>query len=186
MKISLKKYWGIIPFCFYLILQMAVLAYEKITSTVLRNVPEMFMFWFATLSVLLLVFWIGCKILEIHKIKKWKGHKILRFILSTLYIVLVTATMGIGLFASAFSNNPEYVIERNGIRMVASVNSFLQEMVYYYEYKNLLFRGEKQIGWEDYGNGGRDPIEQSQKPLRWYFEDLNGNVVDRSSETEQN
>lgn len=28
---------------------------------------------------------------------------------------------------------------QNGVRMVASVNSFLQEQVYYYEYKNLIF-----------------------------------------------
>lgn len=71
--------------------------------------------------------------------------------------------MCVGIFISAFMYEPEYVIERDGIRMAANVNSFLQEMVYYYEYKNFLFRGAEQIGWEDYGNGGGDPFEQERK-----------------------
>ncbi|MDY5026336.1 MAG: hypothetical protein SPF19_07400 [Oliverpabstia sp.] len=86
--------------------------------------------------------------------------------------------MGIGMLFSMFSYHPEYVVERNGIRMVASVNSYLQEMVYYYEYKNAVFRGSEQIGWEDYGNGGGDPFQQEQEPVRWFFEELDGNTVE--------
>lgn len=85
---------------------------------------------------------------------------------------IVVATMGIGMFISVFKYRPEHIEERNGVRMVASVNSFLQEMVYYYEYRNSLFRGAKEIGWEDYGNGGGNPIQQKREPERWFFEDM--------------
>ncbi|MBT9617839.1 hypothetical protein [Mediterraneibacter faecis] len=51
--------------------------------------------------------------------------------------------------------------------MVASVNSFLQEQVYYYEYKNLIFRGSEELGYENYGNGGRDPLEDENRDPRY-------------------
>ena len=56
---------------------------------------------------------------------------------------------------------------QNGVRMVASVNSFLQEQVYYYEYKNLIFRGSEELGYENYGNGGRDPLEDENRDPRY-------------------
>lgn len=62
--------------------------------------------------------------------------------------------------------------------MVASVYSYLQEMVYYYEYKNIIFQGSEQIGWEDYGNEGGDPFEQGREPKRWFFENMDGNTIE--------
>ena len=56
---------------------------------------------------------------------------------------------------------------QNGVRMVASVNSFLQEQVYYYEYKNLIFRGSEELGYENYGIGGRDPLEDENRDPRY-------------------
>lgn len=62
---------------------------------------------------------------------------------------------------------PEHIVVQNGVRMVASVNSFLQEQVYYYEYKNLIFRGSEELGYENYGNGGRDPLEDENRNPRY-------------------
>lgn len=62
---------------------------------------------------------------------------------------------------------PEHIVVQNGVRMVASVNSFLQEQVYYYEYKNLIFRGSEELGYENYGNGGRDPLEDENRDPRY-------------------
>ncbi len=107
----------------------------------------------------------------------------LRRLFLAVYCILVCGTIVFGLFISTLMYKPEHVVERNGICMVASVNSFLQEMVYYYEYKNFLFRGAEKIGWEDYGNGGTDPLEQDgREPKRWYFEDAVGNVIESSGE----
>lgn len=111
------------------------------------------------------------------KIKQFRCFAILKNVFVAIFIFLIIGTMCLGMFISAFRYEPEHIVERNGIRMVASVNSFLQEMVYYYEYKNVLFHGAKQIGWEDYGNGGGDPLVDGTEPNRWFFEGAEGNNV---------
>lgn len=71
----------------------------------------------------------------------------------------------------SFTYTPEHIVVRNGVRTVACVNSFLQEQVCYYEYKGLLFRGNEELGYEDYRNGGTDPLEdENREPLCEYFE----------------
>ena len=35
----------------------------------------------------------------------------------------------------------------------------------------ILFCGDKLLGWEDYGNGGNDPLEYDQEPIRREFYD---------------
>ena len=37
----------------------------------------------------------------------------------------------------------------------------------YYEYKNLIFRGSEELGYENYGNGGRDPLEDENRDPRY-------------------
>lgn len=172
-----KKYWGIIPFAIFLVLQLSVFVIGNLTESSLRSVPKMILFWFSILSSLVLVFWAGSNLLKRKKIKQFRCFAILKNVFIAIFISLIIGTMCLGMFISAFRYEPEHVVERNGIRMVASVNSFLQEMVYYYEYKNVLFHGAKQIGWEDYGNGSGDPLEDGANPNRWFFEDADGNNV---------
>lgn len=182
MNTKWKKYWGIIPFAIFLALQLSVSIIENLTESSLRSVPTMIMFWFAILSALVLIFWAGNKLLTWKKIRQSKGVAILRSVFLAAFILLIIGTMYFGMFISAFRYEPEHVVERNGIRMVASVNSFLQKMVYYYEYKNFLFHGAKQIGREDYGNGSGDPLERGEEPYRWFFEDLDGNMLESGGE----
>lgn len=170
-----KKYWGMIPFTIFLILQLCTMLIESLTESMLRSKPKLVLFWFAFISCLLLILWIGSMFF---RRRSMKNCLVLKNIMITIYIVLATVVMYVGIFISAFMYKPEHVIERDGIRMVANVNSFLQEMVYYYEYKNFLFCGAEQIGWEDYGNGGGDPFEQERQPERWYFEETDGNVIE--------
>lgn len=177
MNMKWKEYWGIIPFAIVLILQLSVSVIESLTESSLRSVPKMILFWFAILSALVLIFWAGSKPLKWEKIRQFGGFAILKRIFLVIFMFLIIGTICLGMFISAFRYEPEHVVERDGIRMVASVNSFLQEMVYYYEYKNVLFHGAKQIGWEDYGNGGGDPLEDGAEPNRWFFEDTDGNNV---------
>ena len=82
-------------------------------------------------------------------------------------VVIGIVVILIGLFISIFTYTPEHIVVQNGVRMVASVNSFLQEQVYYYEYKNLIFRGSEELGYENYGNGGRDPLEDENRDPRY-------------------
>ena len=173
-----KKYLGALPFVIFLVLRFVVSLIEGFTETELRSVPKMVLLWGGIFSGLLSMFWMGSIFFKWNPIKKWKGAIVLKGILLLVSICISLGVMGAGMFFSAFEYETEYVIERNGIHMVASVDSFLQEIVDYYEYKNAVFRGAEQIGWEDYGNGGGDPFKEGREPDRWFFKDLNGNVVE--------
>ena len=177
-----KKYWGVIPLGIYLVLQLSILTIGSLTESSLRSVPEMVLFWFGVLSGLTFIFWMGSMIFRWRHIRNFRGYSVLKIIFLMAFIFLLMGTMYFGMFVSTFRYEPEHIVERNGIRMVASVNSFLQKMVYYYEYKNLLFHGTEQIGWEDYGNGSGDPLERGEEPNRWYFEDLDGNMIEKGGE----
>lgn len=78
-----------------------------------------------------------------------------------------------------FSYDPEHIVTKYGIKMVASVHSFLDEQVEYYEYKNWFFYGQN-LGYEYYGSGGNDPLAQKPKPdpVRFTFYDLDGHVIE--------
>ena len=73
-----------------------------------------------------------------------------------------------GLLGFVFSMKPEHVMDRDGTRMVAVVNSFLQVTVGYHVYQNFLIMGKDIVIYEDYGNGGYDPFEEGRdaQPLR--------------------
>ena len=173
-----KKYWGIFPLVVFLVLQLSILVIGCLTESSLRSIPELVLFWFGILSVLVFTFWLGCMLFNWNRIRKLKGFMVLRGVFLAVFILLLIGTMYLGMIISAFKYRPEHIVERNWILMVASVNSFLQKMVYYYEYKNLLFHGTEQIGWEDYGNGSGDPLERGEAPGRWFFEDSDGNKIE--------
>ncbi|MBC8530331.1 hypothetical protein [Gehongia tenuis] len=73
-----------------------------------------------------------------------------------------------GLLGLVFSIKPEHVMDRDGARMVAVVNSFLEVTVNYHAYQNFLTMGKDVLIYEDYGNGGYDPFEEGRdaQPLR--------------------
>lgn len=102
-------------------------------------------------------------------------YSVLR-IISVFLIGVVTLT---GLFVMGFSHGPEHIVTKYGIKMVASVHSFLDEQVEYYEYKNWFFYGQN-LGYEYYGSGGNDPLAQKPKPdpVRFTFYDLDGHVIE--------
>ena len=129
----MKKQWMFLPFGVYLFSQLLILGIEELTNSTLRSLPHIFLMWFGILSSLLLIIglskrffaWIskrGIRMLSIIK-KIWYGFA------GLIGIVVVL----IGLFISVFTYTPEHIVVRNGVRMVACVNSFLQEQVCYYE-----------------------------------------------------
>lgn len=167
MDIDWKKHWGVIPIAVFLLVKVMVVMIDEITNSVLRSIPQMVLSIFGVISVFILIFWGGWFCLWRNRKHSFKGIQVVRILAGLVYCVMVLGTFVMGMFVGAFTYTPEHVVEKYGIKMVASVDSFLQERVYYYEYKNALFRGREQIGWEDYGNGGADPIEEGQEPIRW-------------------
>ena len=164
-----KKYWGIFP--------LVVFSCFAIKHPRNRMFNRIFFKKYSGIGVILVWhficfgfhFWLGCMLFNWNRIRKLKGFMVLRGVFLAVFILLLIGTMYLGMIISAFKYRPEHIVERNGILMVASVNSFLQKMVYYYEYKNLLFHGTEQIGWEDYGNGSGDPLERGEAPGRWFL-----------------
>lgn len=168
----LKKYKMILPIGCCLLLQMMACCIEEMTDSVLRSVPRILLNWATFFSVILLIFWISHSFYGREDRKELKVFQILKIIWYVVLGIIGAGVIVIGAFFSAFKYRPEHVVESNGIQMVACVNSFLQEQVHYYEYKNVLFRGRKEIGYEDYGNGGRDPLNDSERePIHQYWDE---------------
>ena len=86
-------------------------------------------------------------------------------ILCKIGILLIVLSIGsyifIGFVLYAFTD-PEHIVEKNGKKMVAIVNSFLQVRVGYYDYINPFVRDNKLRIYEDYGNGGYDPFDSNE------------------------
>ena len=65
--------------------------------------------------------------------------------------------------------------------MVAYVSSFMDICVYYYDYKNFFFVGNKIRIKEYYGSGGFDPIENKHgyeyPVLNTDYYDENGKII---------
>ncbi|MBS6043951.1 MAG: hypothetical protein KIA08_14865 [Clostridium baratii] len=103
-------------------------------------------------------------------------------ILCRLGIFFIVLGIGIYIFIGfifyAFTE-PEHIVEKDGKKMVASVESFLQVRVGYYDYINPFIRGNRIRIYEDYGNGGYDPFEQREVliPKHYSYYDDNGNII---------
>lgn len=69
-----------------------------------------------------------------------------------------------GLLGLAFSHDPEHVVQRDGQKMLAVVNSFLDVNVEYHAYRNAFIMGKQTLIYEYYGSGGYDPFEREQRP----------------------
>ena len=101
------------------------------------------------------------------------------FVCTKNYISFSDWSCYLNWFVMGFSHGPEHIVTKYGIKMVASVHSFLDEQVEYYEYKNWFFYGQN-LGYEYYGSGGNDPLAQKPKPdpVRFTFYDLDGHVIE--------
>lgn len=169
MKEKLKKAAGVIPLALAVLCSLTVGMVEGMTGDTLRSTPRIVLTCFGLCSFGIFLFWINTrkKIVTLKQIIVWGLRSV-----SVMLFVFATV---IGLFIIVF-HSPEHIVTINNIKMVASVNSFLDVSVYYYQYKNALFYG-KELGYEYYGSGGYDPFEESEKPDPVYseFDDSVGN-----------
>lgn len=100
-------------------------------------------------------------------------------ILGILFIVLsISIYIFLGFILYAFTY-PEHIVEKDGKKMIASVDSFLEVRVEYYDYINPFIRGNKIRIEEDYGDGGYDPFDSREEitPKRITYFNNSGEVI---------
>ena len=172
MKKAVDRFWGLLPFLIFLFCIVFVRLVETTTENRLRILPRNLLICFGMISIGILLLWLNTR-------KTISVHRIFSFALKIVSIFLIAAVTLTGLFIMGFSHCPEHIVTKNGIKMVASVHSFLDEQVEYYAYKNWFFYGQ-QLGYEYYGSGGKDPLAQEPKPgpIRSTFYDFDGHVIE--------
>lgn len=138
---------------------------------------------FNCIFIFLSLYLIVQNILKFYKILRNKSFNSSKRILSgfggaigviSLIILLIYASITI-----IFEIYPEYIVEKDGKKMVAYVDSFMEVNVNYYDYINPLIRGNNIKIHENYGNGGYDPFELDKMPaIKFYtYYDEDGKVI---------
>lgn len=174
----LKKCWGLLPLLVVLICVALVKAIQALTGDTLRSVPSLILMGFGICSVAVALLWANIRLIFADIPLRVLGV-LLKITIPILSCVLVVYLGAISVVLMVFSYCPEHVVMYRGEKMVASVNSFLEINVYYYQYKNPLFYGER-MAKEWYGSGGYDPFEEPDMPSvkSWTIYDTEGNVVE--------
>jgi hypothetical protein len=81
----------------------------------------------------------------------------------------------------------EQVVERDGVKMLAQVDAFLDTFVRYYEYENGFVRGKYQRVAEWYGDGGFNPFKRDPmpEPITVTYYDETGRRIGDAAFTEE-
>lgn len=176
-----KRFWGCVPLAVLLLCGAVVCIVEKGTDWTLRTVPREILCVLGAIGIVIFLLFIN---LRLYAYTEKRGNKpfLLCLVRNIIHLASIAGVLVFGFYFfvfMVFAHTPEHVVEKNGIKMVASVNSFLDKNVDYYQYKNPLFYG-KHLGHEWYGSGGSDPLEDDPplEPISWMFYDLDGNMVD--------
>lgn len=184
---KLKDYWGLFPFTIYLVLQIIILCVNNFSELQLRSAPTMFLYWFATVSILFVFLWVAISLYKGIRLKRIRGYNILDKIVLIIFSLVSVGIVFLAVLISSFLNTEEQVVIKNNIKMVAAYNNFSEDKVNYYEYKNKLFYG-KNLGFEIYINSQlNSPFDDEFKetPISWIFYDLDGNVIDSSNKADR-
>lgn len=152
MKQWAKRYWGFIPFAVFTVCVILVALYDALTDSALRSVPFQILFWSGVCSVPCVLIWIASRLTA------WGKTRIVRYYLLCIGMALLMIPFFLyaALF-SAFSWKSEHIIERDGVKIVASVTSFLDVQISYYAYQGPLFHGAEVLDYEIYDF---DPFEE--------------------------
>lgn len=182
MKKIIKSFWGCVPFAVFLLCLSLVAIVQAIPDNTLRSLPRNILICFGVGSFGILLLWVNIKFSTFCEKADNTILRIISMLAKMLSVFVLAVLVLVSIFVMGFSYRPEHIVTRNGIKMVASVNSFLDETVYYHQYKNWLFYG-KQLGYEYYGSGGNDPLAQTPErvPVEWCFYDLEGNLIETGS-----
>ncbi len=176
-----ERYWGFVPLCGVVLAGAVLYLLQAVTGWTLRTVPREVLCVLGVISLVIFLLWGNIRLGQFIENKEHKPF-LLSLVCNLIHLASIAGVLVFGFYffiLMVFAHTPEHVVEKNGIKMVASVNSFLDMNVDYYQYKNPLFYG-KSLGHEWYGSGGNDPLEAEPplEPRSWMFYDLDGNTVD--------
>lgn len=111
--------------------------------------------------------------------------KAVRITLIVLFAAIALIASNIAFLLAAFTYEPEYVVERDGVKYTAYVYSFLDTTVRYYDYKGSLVTG-KQMKIKEYYRAGTvyDPFGNSYCAyVETTFYDNDGNIVEQTGQS---
>lgn len=185
MRKILKSFWGCIPAAFLLICIVFITIIEAVTGCTLRVITRSVLIFAGVGGLGLLLLWANLKYHAFVKKSDKLIHHIIAQVIKIFSVSIFAITFLVSSFVVACTYNTEHIVIRNDIKMVATVRSFLEEQVDYYQYKNPFFYG-KWLGHENYGNGSGDPLAETPKrnPKSWIFYDLDGNVIESGTKSE--
>lgn len=112
----------------------------------------------------------------------WKiKNKIVKIISFILFIIVLIPCVLYTYIFCIFAYQPEHIVMRDGKKMVAYVNGFMDTYVEYYDYKSSFTVGNKLKIKEYYGEGGFDPIKNkygyNYPVISTDYYDENGNII---------
>lgn len=179
MKEKIKKWWGILPLIVAIGLAMASSSWSS-QGMALRNGPAVAYLFCDAGAIVLFLYWF------IRFSSDWSKMlngfaKNLMVLAGGVLAIFAIITGVYALISYANVNQPEYVVTKNGINMIASVDNSDGTYVYYYEDKGGNFRGAELLGEEYYGEEKFDPFETDDEETAesGIFYDLEGTVVEQ-------
>ncbi len=112
-----------------------------------------------------------------------KKNKIVK-LAGAIMLVAIISLFPVAYVLLGFAYRPEHVINKNGKKYIACVESFLKVDVYYYDYINIIFRGKQKRIHEYYGSGGYDPFNSKQppEPKMYCYYDNDGKIIENNDE----
>lgn len=171
--------WGLVPLLVVLLCVALVAAIQALTGCTLRSVPRMVLMGMGVCSIGVALLWANFRLIFAYIPFRVFGVlvKIAALILSGVlmfYVCLMSFAVMVFFYC------PEHVVMYRGTKTVASVDSFLEIYVTYYQYENALFYG-KRMAEEWHGSGGHDPFEDTEHPVpkTWTIYDEEGTVVEK-------
>lgn len=179
IKSFFKKWWGAFTLVLFVGLEIASMNWTS-QGLALRNGPAMAFLLTNAGALGFSAYWLYGKSIEMGKTLKGGAKTVMNLVGAILAMFGIVSVVYSAMSYMTVSR-PEYVVEKDGAQMIATVSTSNGVEVYYYEAKEGNFRGVDIIGMEYYGEGTFDPFatEEEEVAESGIFYDLEGNVTEQ-------
>ena len=160
-----------------------------ITNILLNTINVCFRQWVYNIAIALSGIGI---IVGIFQIVRKQSKKVKKIIIVSIIVLIIIAIifwyiMAMILLVVLVAYNPEYVVEKDGTKYVATVGGFLLDTeVYYYDYINFLVRGTDKRIYENY-KGAFNPFSKEHENniprISEYYDEF-GNILETKPRNE--
>lgn len=163
---NIKNIINIKIFAVELTLLLAIIAIYNLVAFLIKPLGLVFTdnvnFPYTCVLILLVFVMLLQVIIFLFRTAKKKTAGLLLRIAAGLECAVITGSLIIALvflpYCLAFGFKAEHFVTKDGRRMVAYVDSFMEVEVKYYDYQNYFVRKNRLKIEEDYGSGGYDPF----------------------------